>query len=249
MSTKCKITNMEEESIGARIKRIRKKEKLTQKQVAEAVGVSAGAVTQWELDMTQPRGANLNALAYTLKSSPSEIIEGIKEEGSTYATKQHEIEPLDGFDLWDDDTPLRDDEVKVPIFTDVELSAGVGSCLVMETKGRFIRFSKRTLRDNNVDKSAAACAKVHGTSMEPLIMDGATVGIDTSKKMIKDGRIYAINHAGMMRVKYLYNMPGGGLRIRSFNQAEYPDETLTAEQLTQVEIIGFVFWWSTINKW
>ena len=219
---------------------------IKQVDIVKATGASKGTVSNWFNGNNSPNAEFIEPLARLLKTTAAWVLTGNE---NLLPTKVDELLPLDGFDLWDDDTPLRDDEVKVPIFTDVELSAGVGSCLVMETKGRFIRFSKRTLRDNNVDKSAAACAKVHGTSMEPLIMDGATVGIDTSKKMIKDGRIYAINHSGMMRVKYLYNMPGGGLRIRSFNQAEYPDEILTAEQLTQVEIIGFVFWWSTINKW
>lgn len=85
--------------------------------------------------------------------------------------------------------------------------------------------------------------------MERLISDGSTIGIDRGRTEIRDGEIYAIDHDGMLRVKYLYRLPGGALRLRSENLTEYPDEILTAEQVASLRILGWVFWWSTVRTW
>ncbi|MCY1297396.1 HTH-type transcriptional regulator PrtR [compost metagenome] len=59
--------------------------------------------------------------------------------------------------------------------------------------------------------------------------------------------MYAIDHAGELRVKVLYRLPGGGLRIRSYNDAEYPDERYDAEYVEHnIRIIGKVFWYSVL---
>ena len=82
--------------------------------------------------------------------------------------------------------------------------------------------------------------------MEPILPHGATVGVDTSATNVIDGKMYAVNHDGMLRIKVLYNLPGGGLRLRSYNTDEYPDERLDADQVKQVKVIGKVFWYSVL---
>ncbi len=81
-------------------------------------------------------------------------------------------------------------------------------------------------------------------------MNGATIGVDKSATRILDGEIYALEHDGMLRVKYLYRLPAGGVRLRSFNTTEHPDEEYSAEQIEtqQIRILGWVFWWSTLRK-
>lgn len=156
---------------------------------------------------------------------------------------------LAGMSEWDDSTPMDSDDVEIPLFKEVEMAAGNGMSHAIEINGRKLRFSKATLRAAGVDAANAACATITGTSMEPLILDGATIGIDRGRTQIKDGKIYAIDHDGMLRVKYLYRMPGGGLRLRSENADEYPDEVFTAEDSNQIRILGWVFWWSVLQRW
>ena len=77
--------------------------------------------------------------------------------------------------------------------------------------------------------------------------DGTCVGVNTAEKSIRDGKIYAIDHGGLLRVKYLYRRPGGGVRIVSQNSTEHPPEDLTADEFaTDVRIIGRVFWYSAL---
>ncbi|WP_371369974.1 S24 family peptidase [Pseudomonas sp. QL9] len=157
------------------------------------------------------------------------------------------LEPLHP---WDDSTPLDEDEVELPLYKEVELAAGDGRTAVQEVPGRKLRFSYATLRAAGVDPSAAVCATLTGTSMSPLIIPGATIGIDRSSTNIIDSEIYALDHDGMLRVKFVYRLPGGGIRLRSYNSEEHPDEEYTREEIQQksIKILGWVFWWSTVRR-
>ena len=150
-------------------------------------------------------------------------------------------------EVWDDETPLGPDEVELPFYKEVELSAGKGSEVMLETSGRKLRFGRRSLQRKGVEPAAAACAAVTGNSMEPVLPDGSTVGIDTGVQQIQDGKMYAIDHAGQLRVKLLYRLPGGGLRVRSYNEAEHPDERYEGDYVADhIRIIGKVFWYSVL---
>jgi len=49
-------------------------------------------------------------------------------------------------EAWSDETPLGDDEIAIPFYKEVELAAGKGSEVMLETGGRKLRFGKRTLQ-------------------------------------------------------------------------------------------------------
>ncbi|MFK3973741.1 XRE family transcriptional regulator [Pseudomonas sp. NPDC087358] len=164
----------------------------------------------------------------------------IQEPRATYDAS-HEMTPVS---VWDDETPVDDDEVEVPFLREVALSAGSGRTVIEEHSNARLRFGKRSLRKHNVQFDQAICVPVHGNSMEPVLPDGSTVAIDRGTTNVVDGKIYALAHAGQLRVKTLYRLPGGGIRLRSFNQAEHRDEEYTAEQMVEQEIVvlGKVFW-------
>ncbi len=161
---------------------------------------------------------------------------------------QDELEFFGYMDAWDSQTPLDEDEVELPLFREVELAAGAGATQVIENHGAKLRFAKSTLSRAGVPAEAAACAFVRGNSMEPVMPDGTCVGVNTADKTIKDGEIYAIDHGGMLRVKYLHRRPGGGIKIVSQNASEHPVEEVTAEEMAaNVRVIGRVFWWSVLR--
>ncbi|MCY1309102.1 HTH-type transcriptional regulator PrtR [compost metagenome] len=58
-----------------------------------------------------------------------------------------------------------------------------------------------------------------------------------------DGKVYALKDDGMLRVKVLYRLPGGKVRLRSYNRDEYDDEE---RELAEIMIIGRVFWSSVL---
>lgn len=147
---------------------------------------------------------------------------------------------------WDDDTPLDDDEVARPCFTEVEASAGAGKTLVQENHGPKIRFSRYTLRKCGVDEHNAYGIRVKGVSMQPVLPDGSTIGIDVGCTRIIDGKTYAIDHSGMLRVKMLYRLPGNKVRLKSHNP-EYQDEIISLDTEPEFKIIGRMFWHSALD--
>ncbi|MDT4860869.1 HTH-type transcriptional regulator PrtR [compost metagenome] len=148
----------------------------------------------------------------------------------------------------DADKPVIEDDADLPYYKQVEFVAGSSVIEVVEIADRKLRFSKETLKLAGIDPSCAAIARLNGRAMEKLILDGAAIGFDTSFKHVVDGEIYVFDQGGMLRVQYLYNLPGGGIRIRSENSDEYPDELLTREDVSCITILGRVFWWSTIRR-
>lgn len=228
------------DDIGNRLKQARKASGFTQKDVAKQLGITFGAVSQWENGSTSPRGQTLIELARLYNVNPEWITTG-------KITKQtDELSWSGGFDPWDSSTPLDDDEVELPLFREVEMSCGAGMYEVQENHGHKLRFAKSSLKRAGVDPSSAGCAYVVGDSMYPMLPDGACVGIDTSTVSVKDGDVYAIDHGGLLRIKQLFRVPGGGLRIRSINP-EYSDELVTSDQMQEdFRVIGRVFWYSAM---
>ena len=154
------------------------------------------------------------------------------------------VKEVGAFDLWDRNTPLNSDEYAVPFYQDIRLAAGNGFADDIADYNNFkLRFSKATLRKQGVQYENVVCVIADGNSMEPVIPDGTTVGIDLGNKTIRDGKIYAINHGGLLRIKLLYNMPNEQVKIRSYNSEEHPDEIA---DLKDISVLGKVFWYSVL---
>lgn len=153
---------------------------------------------------------------------------------------------LGHIDVYESNDPLNANEVQVPFFSEIELAAGNGYSNVIEIANQFVRFDAANLARAGVNSGKAACCKVNGDSMEPFLPDGSVVAINTGITDIKDGKMYAINHGGLLRVKYLYRLPFGGVRIRSANP-DYPDEELSGESAKEIRVIGKVFWYSAFD--
>lgn len=230
---------------------------LTQERIADLCGWSGQSVVSQY--MTGKIPLNLPALlklAAALRFEPVDVsprLAGLIRQDrptnivDTQTTAIGEHPALYPVEVWDDETPLGPDEVELPFFQEVELSAGKGSEVMLETGGRKLRFGRRTLQRKGVSPEAAACVPVTGNSMEPVLPDGSTAGIDTAATQVQDGKMYAIDHGGQLRVKLLYKLPGGGLRLRSYNADEHPDERYEGDYVNEhIRIIGKVFWYSVL---
>lgn len=166
-----------------------------------------------------------------------------KQEQVKHTQSQPNAEYVGMISVWDDDTPVEEDEVEVPFLREVELAAGSGKTYIEETSRWKLRFGKYTLRRKGVQPENAVCVVVRGNSMEPILPDGSTVGVDRGATNIVDGKVYALKDDGMLRVKTLYRLPGGMVRLRSYNRDEYSDED---RSLDTIEVIGRVFWSSVL---
>ncbi|NMY75628.1 MULTISPECIES: XRE family transcriptional regulator [Pseudomonas] len=144
-------------------------------------------------------------------------------------------------------TPDRTD-ARLAFYNEVLTPCGTGT-RVMEIPDGHIRLDNAILRAAAVSPEHAICVPMIGNSMAQKIQSGSTLAVDSSLTHIVDGEIYALEQDGMLRIKYAYRLPGDGLRLRSHNNSEYPDETYSAEQIQalNIRILGWVFWWSTLN--
>lgn len=236
-----------------RLKKARKQAGLTQAELAERAGIKQASISEIERGLTKS-SVHLLKLAQICDVDPFWLAEGyegvykkLQDGFRAFPTANADLPSF--LAVWDDGDPLAHDDYEVPYYAEVEFAGGNGMTEVMEIADRRLRFSLATLRSAGVSPESAACARIRGKSMERLILDGATIGFDLTDTSIIDGEIYAFNHEGMLRVKYLQRMPGGGIKIRSEDSADFPDELMSAESFrTEVKMLGRVFWWSTVRR-
>ncbi|MFJ4248720.1 helix-turn-helix transcriptional regulator [Pseudomonas sp. NPDC089741] len=147
-------------------------------------------------------------------------------------------------------TVIDPNDINLTFFKETPLSNGSGKTHVIQDPEQSIRLLRSHLDQLEVRHADAICAHMIGNSMAERIEDGSVVAIDRGLTQVVDGEIYAIEHDGMLRIKYLHRMPGNGLRLRSHNSAEYPDEVFRPAQIEEqrIHILGWVFWWSTVGK-
>ncbi|HGW3983471.1 TPA: S24 family peptidase [Acinetobacter baumannii] len=206
---------------------------MSQEETAKVIDEFPQTITNWKKRGVSKAGALKAAAKFGVAANWILTGEGKKEESNI--TKVVE---------WDTDTPLDNDEVEIPFYKEVLVSCGSGSLAEMVgNETRKLRLSKATLRQYGVDPSNAYALTAFGNSMSPVINNGATVYVDVGRTSIVDGKIYAINHGGLFKFKYLYRLPKGGVKIVSENKEEYPDEYLTAEDIMEQEfcVVAYAF--------
>jgi phage repressor protein C with HTH and peptisase S24 domain len=141
-------------------------------------------------------------------------------------------------------------DVELPFYKETVITSGTHKTHVAKDPSQSIRLPRSDLDSLEINHADAICARMIGNSMAEKIEDGSILAIDRGLTQIIDGEIYAIEHDGMLRIKYLHRIPGNALRMRSHNSAEYPDEIFRASHIEEqnIRVLGWVFWWSTLNK-
>ncbi|WP_411390721.1 XRE family transcriptional regulator [Pseudomonas sp. MPB23] len=242
------MTTKENMSIGDRMLAALHKKGWSLSELSRRTGVPQPTIHRIGAGVSaNPRRESIEKIARALGVSAEWLWTG--REGIPSKTTSADISDIS---LWDENTPLMDDEIEVPFLREVELAAGSGRFAIEEDQAETLRFRKRNLRENGVQFNQAKCVTVRGNSMIPVLRDGATVGVDLGKTSLGDivgGDLYAINHNGQLRVKQVFRLPTG-LRLRSFNRDEYPDEDYTFQEIQdqQIAILGHVFWWAMYAK-
>ena len=229
--------------------------------LCRVTGRTAKAASKWLNAEAIPGVANMKAIASDLGvrlewlqfGVGPMLVEQQAEPGGNVADIRYSLRPrsdelvmLDT-EIVEGDEPLRPDEVELPYLREVEFAAGSGRTQVIENHGRTMRFSLPRLAKAGVQPENAACATAMGTSMEPTIADGSPIAIDRGCTHVIDGKIYALDHGGMLRIKRLYRMPVSRVRLVSDNSDEHPEETYSLLGDEAPVILGRVFWWEVFD--
>lgn len=145
---------------------------------------------------------------------------------------------------WEHEDDLPPGEYAMVPRLNVKLSAGPGSGANQLSfdfdDGQLRAYSAEWIRRHRLKPNKLRVTRADGRSMEPTIFHEDDLLIDTSQTEVVDGKVYALWYEGGERVKRLYRMPGGGLRIRSDNEREFPEIVLEPEYTGHVRIIGRV---------
>ncbi len=213
-----------------RLKLARKHAKLTQAQLADAVGISQPSITDLERGKSQKTGY----IAQIAKACSVSAIWLASGEGSMLPQKT--AEPAPG-------SPSEKDYALIPQYT-AKGSAGNGHLNEhVEIKGG-LAFKRDWLSRLGVKEHRCSVIYAHGSSMEPSIFDGEVVLIDHDDTEPRDAKVYVLQRPdGEIIIKRLIKQMAGWV-IRSDNEDKrrYPDEPISADSLQQIEVVGRVVW-------
>ncbi|MCG9660102.1 XRE family transcriptional regulator [Vibrio mediterranei] len=129
----------------------------------------------------------------------------------------------------------------IKFYSNVEASAGNGFMNSNEDS-ELVPIPKKVI-DAQQSKESVCCIRVTGNSMEPVLLNGSIIALNPTAKVIKDGMMYVIRQGDLLRVKILIETPDK-LIIRSYNK-EFKDEVYTKSEISDLEVIGQVFWYSS----
>lgn len=125
----------------------------------------------------------------------------------------------------------------------VKLSAGNGNEHIEARPDEDLQpqaFRADWIRKMGLKPGKLASLTADGDSMADRIQTGDALVVDLSQTDVIDGKVYALWYDGGERIKRLFRLPGGGLRIFSDNQAAYPPIDLPQTSLEHIHIIGRV---------
>jgi phage repressor protein C with HTH and peptisase S24 domain len=227
---------------GERLYAARTAAQLSQPELAKAVGMAQSTLAEAE---RSGQGSSKTAqLAAALGVRAEWLAEGTGPRHATEEPYSHygnnaSLPTMQPILAWEHSDDLPPGEYVMIPRLDVHLSAGSGK---EQVEIEFVEkqpqaFRADWIRAERLKPAKLACLSASGTSMEPTIWDGDSLVVDTSQKEIIDGRVYALWYEGGERVKRLYRMPGGGLRIKSDN-AQFETIELHADDIAHVRIIG-----------
>ncbi|MDI2594082.1 helix-turn-helix transcriptional regulator [Pseudomonas sp. 681] len=234
-----------------RIKAARSHAGLTQSELARLVGIDQTSISNLERGKSQG-SSHTASIAKACGVSAIWLEAGLGEMTSDYAIIDRptpsNAQAVGPFNIWDHETPLDESEIYLPFLKEVPGTPDNPRHTVVLASDHKIRFDRQILKRQGINTEDAVCVTVVGNNMEPIMPDGSTVAIDMANTDVIDGKIYAIDHDGQLRVVVLYRLRQGGVRLRSYNRDEHPDEVYSLEETieTKLIILGKAFWYSVI---
>lgn len=253
-------------NLSERIKLARKKAGLTQSGLAESVGIAQTAISQLESGKTLrssyliqiARACGVNSvwlasgegemhspedISTYLSSELEEIMRGEHEDDAALNIALRErLEEVRNASRYVSANTLLTEEI--PYLVELDDPLDPSKTVVEVSVKLHLDLNDEILRKQGVLPQHVVAVAISGNSMAPVLQDGSTVVAHLLERQVVDGRMYVMDHGGQIRVKALYRLPGGGIRVRSYNAAEHPDESYSAHDMEEanIRVMGRVFW-------
>lgn len=215
-------------SIGERIKLVRGS--TPRGEIAQFIGSHRNTIARYEAGLAYPSMDFMDAFCSYYKLHPAWFLtgEGPMYKGENQDTQKQQKDDESSFDF-------------IPM-VEAKLSAGGGAFVESEEVRGYYAFRKDWVRRIASGPKDMVLMRVTGDSMSPTIQARDTVMIDTGRKDIKEGEIYAIRFDNTIMIKRLSFRPGDKLQIISDNKEYQPYEA----DIKDIHIIGQVVFFSRV---
>jgi phage repressor protein C with HTH and peptisase S24 domain len=222
--------NRERTPFGQRLFDARTQAQMTQPQLAKAAGMSQSTLAEAEYTAQGSSYTAQLAAALGVRSEWLATGEGAMKDAPDHLDRpmfsRRPAEPSTAYGMepilaWEHPEDLPEGEFVMIPRLDVHLSAGGGreQVEIELVKENPQAFRAEWIRLMRLKPGKLAAMRAAGDSMEPTIHDGDSLLVDTAQTAVVDGKVYALWYDGGERVKRLFRLPGGGLRIKSDNAA------------------------------
>ncbi len=204
-------------SIHERIKEERLLLKWSQEKLAKEAGVTKTAISRWELGLNAITGKNLVNLAKIFKCTPEYLESGEGESVSSIVS-------------WVPILECQQSPLYSPEYFDIK-----------NVSDSFFPVPNAVLAEVGVSFDQCLCIRIHDDCMASAFLSGSVIAIDRNERDIRNGKMYAVYHGGLLRVRKLYRTPYE-VKVESSNDLE----VYSIEQAADMKILGRVFWGSSI---
>ena len=207
-------------NLGIKIKTLSLEKGVSQKELADFLGISRQTLYLWIKGERQPGREYLEKMAAFFQVSPESMLgrhDNVSlDEKSVQTFVSEESEAPSGV-------------VAIPEYR-INFSAGNGVEPTWEeiNDEQKVWYSRNFFVKHRINPEHCKRATVYGDSMEPLMFDGDKIlFVETPiGTPIRDGKIYVISINGSLKVKRLSQKSDGTIVIKSENKESYQDEII-----------------------
>lgn len=244
------LDGMETSTYGQRLRLVREKAGLTQKELAEAINnlCTQENISKLERSKTAQGSAFTASFAKACNINPLWLETG-KGPMLTVGARENPIgnitESRDVGVWYPGEEPVPDGHVAIEA---VSLEVGAGSRLVVSEhpEHRLRVYDADFFIRHRCSPGQCRAYRVSGDSMRPFIFDRDWVVVDTNNRTppgpgVTDERLctYVLRLGDEIMVKMLHRLPDGSLRVSSVNpEPRYAPFTVPAQNMDTVEIWG-----------
>ncbi|OJU95091.1 helix-turn-helix domain-containing protein [uncultured Acinetobacter sp.] len=231
------------ETLGIRLKQLRKEQKLTQQQLADKVGVSKTSVIYWEKDENIPKHESLMLLSNALNCRPEWLLTGENKENAVPPNKDEAyISSLKFKSSYE-----NKNTVSIPVHKNVKASCGEGVANFLEEITGYVEIDPNFLKMLGIQAKPEMLRVIYSAeySMWPTVSPDSPLFVDITPvdtSSIINGDVYVFLHNGFLRMKRIFISYGNEktVRLQSDNpdKNKYPDEIITKDQLNELSFVG-----------
>lgn len=214
--------------VSTRLEQVLQEKNLQRNELAEMVGVSPQAVTNWiKRGQISPKSARI--IGQKLGYSVNWLLGAEAEKQTT------DVASID------DDVDYSDTHIEIELY-DIKLSAGNGRIVewVPRKSDEPLLFREAWFKQKRLYPENCKAMYVRGHSMTPVLDNWDTVIVDTNDTDVVDGEIYALIYRNNFYIKQVVRT-GKGIQLISFN-SEYDPIDIDDNDLEDLQIIGRKVW-------